>query len=541
MEHANRHTGGRDGSPRHRAGPEGRPSASTRDNSEGIDESDRSPIRRRKTEFPSTDNGDAPHIRAYPRLVRELQEREKEYQQSLRHSPLMLARTDASLRYEWILNPHPDFDTSQIVGKRDDELASGPGIDALIDLKRRVLEQGVQERREITFTLPSGPRTYDVTATPFRDRLGHVTHVLTAAVDITERKQAEEELRKSEERYRTLFDSIEEGFCVLEILFDDAGRPADYRFLETNPAFERHTGLVNAVGRTARELVPGLERHWVDLYARVAETGEPAHFVEESPSMGRWFEVQAFRVGRPERHRVGLLFTDITERKQAEQALRDLNDTLEERVEQRTRQVQELTYRLTMAEQAERNRISQVLHDNLQQQLYGIQMKMGFARRALEDGDLDRLTSATRRPGSGKASTLPAISRSTSVRLSCTTKGLSPPSSGSRAECASCTGWRSPSGPTTTCTQPTRTRGCCCSRSYANSSSTSPNTPARSGPTSRFAASTTASRSSSRTTAKGSTPRPSRKKDSACSACGSGYTSSAAGCSLPRTPARARG
>jgi PAS domain S-box-containing protein len=146
--------------------------------------------------------------------------------------------------------------------------------------------------------------------------------------DISEQVRARRAIAESEERYRTLFESIDEGFCVFEMLYDPDGNPTDYRWLETNPAFERHTGLVDAVGRTARELVPGLEHHWLEIYGRVAETGEPERFVEESAAMDRWFEVGAFRVGKPQKRRVGLLFNDITARKRAEEALRAANAKL---------------------------------------------------------------------------------------------------------------------------------------------------------------------------------------------------------------------
>jgi PAS domain S-box-containing protein len=127
---------------------------------------------------------------------------------------------------------------------------------------------------------------------------------------------------KAEEQYRSLLDSMEQGFCVFEMIFDDEGQPVDYRFLETNPTFERHTGLVGAVGTRVRELVPGLEGHWLEIYGRVARTGEPHRFVEKSDAMGRWFEVEAFRIGNPQEHKVALLFTDITARRQTEEALR---------------------------------------------------------------------------------------------------------------------------------------------------------------------------------------------------------------------------
>jgi len=140
--------------------------------------------------------------------------------------------------------------------------------------------------------------------------------------DDTRRKEAEGALRESEAKYRALFESVDQGFCLLEVLFD-GGAPVDYRFLEANPAFERHTGLVDAVGRTARELVPDLEGHWVETYGRVARTGEPARFEEGSEAMGRWFEVEALRVGAPEDRHVALLFTDVTDRRRAEAERRE--------------------------------------------------------------------------------------------------------------------------------------------------------------------------------------------------------------------------
>ncbi|MDP8908756.1 MAG: PAS domain S-box protein, partial [Chloroflexota bacterium] len=134
-----------------------------------------------------------------------------------------------------------------------------------------------------------------------------------------ERARAETAVREGEERFRTLFDSIDEGFCVIEVLFDAGGVPNDYRFLEVNPAFERQTGLHDAVGKTARELVPDLEEHWFQTYGEVATTGVPTRFVQEAQPMDhRWFDVYAFRLGEAESRRVGILFSDISERKRVE-------------------------------------------------------------------------------------------------------------------------------------------------------------------------------------------------------------------------------
>ncbi|HEU4701041.1 MAG TPA: PAS domain-containing sensor histidine kinase, partial [Conexibacter sp.] len=140
-------------------------------------------------------------------------------------------------------------------------------------------------------------------------------------LDVSARKTAEAARRQSEERYRTLFETIDVGFCVIEMVYE-GGRPVDYRFIEVNPAFERQTGLKNATGTTVRAHVPGHEQHWFDLYAEVAETGEPARFVQEARALGRWYEVAAFRAGGFGDRRVGVLFNDITARVAHEEAQR---------------------------------------------------------------------------------------------------------------------------------------------------------------------------------------------------------------------------
>jgi PAS domain S-box-containing protein len=136
-----------------------------------------------------------------------------------------------------------------------------------------------------------------------------------------ERGRAEQALRESEERYRSLFTSIDQGFCIFEMIFDKRGQPVDYRFLEVNPAFENQTGLKDAVGRTARELVPDLEPHWLEIYSRVALTGEAVRFSQGSETMGRWFDVYAFRPGGAESRRVALLLSDITGQREREAQL----------------------------------------------------------------------------------------------------------------------------------------------------------------------------------------------------------------------------
>jgi PAS domain S-box-containing protein len=176
----------------------------------------------------------------------------------------------------------------------------------------------------------SDGETFDwlMNAVPLFDEQGAVCGCVSAFVDISDRKQVEAALRDSEERYRTLFESLDEGFCAIEMLFDDNQKPIDYRFLEVNPAFEKQTGLLQAVGKTARELVPELENYWFDIYGKVALTGEPVRFEQGSDAMNRWFEISAFHTAEPPSHKVAVLFKDISDRKQAENLLRQQSEQL---------------------------------------------------------------------------------------------------------------------------------------------------------------------------------------------------------------------
>ena len=147
--------------------------------------------------------------------------------------------------------------------------------------------------------------------------------VAELVLDVTDRKRAEQGRREMEERYRTLFDSIDAGFCVIEMIYDAQGRAHDYRFIEVNPAFERQTGMKDPTSKTMREHIPTHEDDWFEIYGRVAQTGEPVRFVNESRVLGRWFELYAFRVADPAARRVGVLFNDITERVRSQRSLEE--------------------------------------------------------------------------------------------------------------------------------------------------------------------------------------------------------------------------
>lgn len=91
---------------------------------------------------------------------------------------------------------------------------------------------------------------------------------------------------------------------MIQVVFDASDRAVDYLFVDSNPGFERQTGMVDVIGRSMRTLAGDHEEHWFTIYGQFARTGLPTRFEAEAVALRRWFDVYAFRVGDPDEHLV---------------------------------------------------------------------------------------------------------------------------------------------------------------------------------------------------------------------------------------------
>lgn len=172
---------------------------------------------------------------------------------------------------------------------------------------------------------------YDAKGKVFKkDDKGNVVQTILIISDINEQKSNEQELfrikddiaTRATDKYLTLLNHMEQGFCIIEVMFDEEGKAYDYRFLETNPVFTKQTGLKDVIGKSTLELVPDHEKYWFKIYGDVVKFQRPVHFENfaanlevESRKRGIWYDVFAMPYGKPELNQAAIFFNDITEKK----------------------------------------------------------------------------------------------------------------------------------------------------------------------------------------------------------------------------------
>ncbi|HWQ72117.1 MAG TPA: STAS domain-containing protein [Desulfitobacteriaceae bacterium] len=148
--------------------------------------------------------------------------------------------------------------------------------------------------------------------------------------EIERLKKVEEALQENEEKYRTIFDSLDQLYCIIEMVFDSEGKPVDWRYLESNPYHEMFTRMHNVEGKLISELAPKTEPYWFEIYGKVVLTGEPVRIVEAALGGKRCYDLYAFKLGGQDSRKVAVFAYDITERKKYEEQLKEQAKAIEE-------------------------------------------------------------------------------------------------------------------------------------------------------------------------------------------------------------------
>ncbi len=258
-----------------------------------------------------------------------LRQRNAQFEALFNHAPLCVYLVDADFRIRHV-NPMalPVFgNIPDLIGRDFGEvmhiLWASERADETIRLFRHTLETGapcyvpeqIERRADLQVT---EYYEWQINSIPLPDGSQGVVCYFR---DISEPVRAQQQIVASEQRYRNLFNSMDEGYCIIEMIFDELGKPVDWIYLEVNPAFGKLTGLHEAAGKRVLELIPDHEAHWLETYGKVALTGEAIRFVSEAKALQRSFDLYAFKIGGTDSRTIAVLFTNITERLKAQQAL----------------------------------------------------------------------------------------------------------------------------------------------------------------------------------------------------------------------------
>ncbi|QJD79420.1 ATP-binding protein [Spirosoma rhododendri] len=230
--------------------------------------------------------------------------------------------TGAIVDFIWVMNNHrAQVQNGPVIGKRLLELSPGVVPTGIFDHMVEVAQTGAAYEHEQFYDHEQFNGWFYQALVKTDDGVAMTTR------DISRQKQAEGEVlrlkdemaRRATDKYRILFETIDEGFCVQELLFDRHGEVTDLIYREANQAFERHTGFVQVNGKRASEVFPHVEPGWFGALQRVHQTGVPERIEGFSTDTQRWLSAHYSPVGGAGSSFIAAVFQDVTERKQREQ------------------------------------------------------------------------------------------------------------------------------------------------------------------------------------------------------------------------------
>lgn len=261
-----------------------------------------------------------------------LAESEESHRQMVENAPLGIVVCDIK-GYIKTANPlmlkilgSPSLEATQSVNTLNFPPMVESGISRSI---RKCIETGETVVAEHLYTTKWGKKFYmRLHLTPLKDDAGKITGAQALVEDFTECKKVEEALKYSEEKYHSLYTSMNEGVGIHEVVYDEEGRVVDYIILDVNPSFERIIGLpkTEVAGKKATEVYSTIEAPFLDIYSQVAIAGEPAVFETVFSPLQKYFKISSFSPGYG---KFASVFEDITERKQMENKLQEQNNRIQ--------------------------------------------------------------------------------------------------------------------------------------------------------------------------------------------------------------------
>ena len=270
---------------------------------------------------------------SYEKDILDYQNREVLYRTILNASPDDVTVTDLKGQIQMVSDAAlPLFN----IAHRDDVtghsmmeyLAPGDRERAMLNFQNMFQGKGAEPTEYKGLRTDGSTFDIEVNGEFVRDAEGHPVNAVFVVRDITARKKVDFALMESEKKFKALFENMEEGFSLHEIITDENNHPVDFRFLDTNASYERHTGLkaADCIGRTIREIMPQADSSQIEAYGKVALTGEPIVFEYLSNTFNRHIRVRAYC---PQPGQFATIFEDIADRKRTETLLQQTRDNYE--------------------------------------------------------------------------------------------------------------------------------------------------------------------------------------------------------------------
>lgn len=211
-------------------------------------------------------------------------------------------------------------------------------VTGLKDAALRVLKNGGTEKKEIS-TQSSYAKEVHIECSFTRFYLNGEPHILFIYNDISDKRIAQKELRMSEQKYFRLYRSMNEGVAIHKFIKNESGKIVNYKILEVNPSFERILGIKreDIINKTATEAYSLSEAPYLEIYSKIEDSHEAFQFEDYFTPMDKYFSIGVYSPGKD---MFATIFTDITEKKKAALAMKELNQTLEDKIRMRTHELE---------------------------------------------------------------------------------------------------------------------------------------------------------------------------------------------------------